>query len=402
MSNWNLNHGIRVHHVITRLIVGGAQENTISSVLGLRRYPGLDVRLLSGPSEGPEGNLESVFTTVPDCLVRIPTLIRPVNPIQDLRALIDLTRWFRQNRPDIVHTHSGKAGLLGRWAARRAQVPLVIHSIHGPSFGQFQGPLKNIVFTAAERFAGRQTDHFVVVATAMRDQYLSAGIGSPGQYTLIYSGFDLDPFLKVGRDQQLADHLGLDSKSFVIGMIARLFALKGHDDVIEAASAILRSIPRARFLWVGDGPWRQRLMESIRSRGLEDRFIVAGLVAPGEVHRYVGLMDCLVHLSRREGLPRALPQALAAGKPVIAYDCDGAGEVCRSDETGFLIPLNNRERLVSALTALARDPGLAKRLGETGRLWVHDRFSIERLVGDQYRLYQRLTQTTSARAFNHR
>ncbi len=381
---------MRVHHVITRLIVGGAQENTIASVLGLRKRPGLEVRLLAGPTEGAEGSLEAALASAPDCLVRIPTLIRAIRPIQDFRALRDLTRYFESQRPDVVHTHSGKAGLLGRWAAHRARVPMIIHSIHGPSFGPFQGGLANLVFRQAERFAGRRTDHFVVVADAMRQQYLAAGIGHPSQYSLIYSGFNLAPYLAAERDASLAEKLGLRSDDFVVGLIARLFALKGHDDLIDAAPEILRRIPKARFLWVGDGPWRNRLEERIRAAGLEKRFVLTGLVRPDEVASHIGLMDCLVHLSRREGLPRALPQALAAGKPVVAYDCDGAREVCRTDETGFLIPPGRLDALTPALWSLAIHPDLRHRLGETGRAWVRDRFSIEQLVEGQYQLYRQL------------
>ena len=186
---------MRVTHVITRLIVGGAQENTVATVLGLRRIPGLTVRLVSGPTHGPEGSLAEEPGLDPQILSLVPELVRPVHPWKDLQALRRLTRLFQQTRPDIVHTHSGKAGILGRWAARRAGVPVIIHAIHGPSFGNFQSPLANFLFSTAEKRAARVTDHFTVVADAMKDQYLAAGIGRPEQYTKIYSGFPLEPFL---------------------------------------------------------------------------------------------------------------------------------------------------------------------------------------------------------------
>ena len=159
---------MRVTHVITRLIVGGAQENTVASVLGLRVKPGLEVELLSGPTTGPEGSLELLLEPYPDLFTRLTELVRPLHPWQDVRALTKLTRKFRARKPDIVHTHSGKAGVLGRLAAHRAGVRLIVHTIHGPSFGPFQGTLANQLFRAAERHAGRVTSHFVVVADAMR------------------------------------------------------------------------------------------------------------------------------------------------------------------------------------------------------------------------------------------
>lgn len=380
---------MRVTHVITRLIVGGAQENTLASVLGLRTKPDLEVDLIAGPTEGAEGSLQSVVEGA-GCLTLVPELIRAVRPWTDWFAYRRLTALFRLRRPHIVHTHSGKAGILGRLAARKAGVPIIIHSIHGPSFGPFQGAAANFTFIQAERLAGRVTDHFVVVADAMSRQYLAAGIGRPEQYTRIFSGFDLDSFLHARRDPALARKLGLNEGDFVIGKIARLFELKGHDDVFALAPELFRRVPNVKFLFVGDGPWRQRFETMARGAGLAARFAFAGLVPPTEVGRYVGLMDCLIHLSRREGLPRALPQALAAGKPVVAYDCDGAGEVCRDGETGFLIRPDDHGTLLERLVTLAQRPELCVQLGEAGRAFVRERFTVERLVNEQHALYLRL------------
>jgi len=226
---------MRVAHVITRLIVGGAQENTIASVLGLRKKPGLEVSLISGPTAGPEGSLEPRVTQIPGLLTIVPELIRPVSPWHDWLAMRKLNRLLRSQRPDIVHTHSGKAGVLGRLAAHAAGVPIIVHTIHGPSFGPFQGALANFAFRAAERRAARVTTHFVSVANAMTEQYLAAGIGRPEQYTRIFSGFDLDPFLNAKNDPALRSKLGIGPDDFVIGKVARLFEHKGH----EALSAIM-------------------------------------------------------------------------------------------------------------------------------------------------------------------
>src|SRR5947207_4389832 len=184
---------MRITHVITRLIIGGAQENTVASVLGLRQRPELNVTLLSGPTTGSEGSLESAFAQAPEALKLVPQLVRPIHPWKDFLALRQLTQELRNQNPCLVHTHSGKAGILGRLAARRAGVPIIVHTIHGPSFGPFQGPLPNALFRSAERYAARSTTHFVVVAEAMKQQYLDAGIGFPDQYTKIFSGFVLQP-----------------------------------------------------------------------------------------------------------------------------------------------------------------------------------------------------------------
>jgi glycosyltransferase involved in cell wall biosynthesis len=330
---------------------------------------------------------------VPGLLRLESSLVRPVHPWMDALAYLRLRRHFRRTRPQIVHTHSGKAGIVGRFAARHAGVPRVIHTIHGPSFGPFQGGAANAVFRGAERAAGRQTDHFVVVAEAMARQYLDAGIGVPAQYTRIFSGFDLAPFLGVRRDPELAERLGIRPGEFVVGKVARLFQLKGHDELFAAAVEMVRRVPHVRFLLLGDGPWRARFETmAATTPGLAGRFIFAGLVPPSEVSRYLGLMDALVHLSRREGLARVLPQALAAGKPVIAFDCDGAAEVCRDRETGFLLQPGDLPGLVDRVARLAGDPELARSLGATGRSWVRERFSEEALVQSLDALYRRLLQ----------
>jgi glycosyltransferase involved in cell wall biosynthesis len=380
---------MRVTHVITRLIVGGAQENTLSTVLGLKTRHGVDVDLVAGPTHGPEGSLETIARDA-GLFSLEPRLVRSIHPWHDTLAIRSLAGRFRKHRPDIVHTHSGKAGIIGRLAAKRARVPVVIHGIHGPSFGPFQSALSNVVFRTAEQYAGRFTRHFTVVADAMKRQYLEAGIGTGSQYTRIFSGFDLTAFRHAKNDLALRETLDIAPDDFVVGKIARLFRLKGHDDLFDAAPKLVKRVPNIVFLLVGNGEWRERFEQLAARPEMKGRFRFTGLLPPEQVPRYVGVMDALAHLSYREGLPRALPQALAAGKPVVAYDCDGAREICRTDETGFLLPLGDTAALAEALAKLAADPVLSKRLGEAGRDFTMKNFSVERLVDEQHTLYQRL------------
>ena len=401
---------MRVTHIITRLIVGGAQENTVATVLGLRRKPGVEVSLISGPTTGPEGSLESEVGRITPCapseakefaagwglpappnlLTIVPELIRSVHPLKDFLALRRLEKILREQKPDIVHTHSGKAGILGRLAARRAGVPVVIHTIHGPSFGNFQDAASNFIFRAAEKYAAHAMTHFIVVADAMKDQYLAAGIGQPEQYAKIFSGFALEPFLTATNDPDLRGNLGIAPDDFVIGKIARLFKLKGHDDLFAVAPELVRRNPKIKFLLVGDGEWRGRFENMAKTLGLEKHFIFTGLVPPAEVPRYVGIMDALVHLSLREGLPRALPQALAAAKPVMAYDCDGAREICLDGQTGFLVQPGDLTSLKNRLLQLADDSALRERFGQSGQNFVRENFAVEKMVDSIYNLYLKL------------
>ena len=168
---------MRVTHIITRLVVGGAQENTLATIRGLRAINGVEVNLISGPTIGPEGSLENqareIFGNQPSDFTIVPELVRPVHPLKDFIALRKLEKLLRAQTPDLVHTHSGKAGILGRLAAKRAGVPVIIHHIHGPSFGNFQGALANLIFTAAEKHAAKVTDHFFCSASAMTKLYLA-------------------------------------------------------------------------------------------------------------------------------------------------------------------------------------------------------------------------------------
>ncbi len=267
---------------------------------------------------------------------------------------------------------------------------MIIHHIHGPSFGPFQGSLANWVFTAAERYAARATTHFICSAQAMARIYLAARIGQPEMYTRIFSGFQVEPFLKAENDPAFRAKLGLSPEHFVIGKIARLAPLKGHEDLLAAAQALLPQWPRARLLFVGGGPLRAQLEARAEALGMRDKVVFAGLVTPADVPRYVGIMDCLAHLSAREALSRALPQALAAAKPVVAYDFDGADEVCLENATGFLVRTGDGAAVTQHLLRLAQDPPLRERLGRRGQRFVQEHFRIEQMVEEIYQLYVRL------------
>jgi glycosyltransferase involved in cell wall biosynthesis len=381
---------MRVTHIITRLVIGGAQENTVATVLGLREKPGVEPLLISGPTRGPEGSLEPAFAPFPQILTLVPSLVRPVHPVQDARALFALRKLLRSQRPQVVHTHSGKAGVLGRLAARDAGVPVIIHHIHGPSFGPFQGRLANWLFTAAERYAAGATTHFVCSAQAMTRRYLAAGIGRPEMYTRVFSGFRIDPFVNATNDLELRRSLGFGADQFVIGKIARLAPLKGHEDLLKAFQALLPGCPQARLLLVGDGPQGAEIRQLARRFGLMEKVVFTGLVPPLEVARYVGIMDCLAHLSSREALSRALPQALAGGKPVVSYDFDGADEVCLEGQTGFLVRTGDVAGVVRALQELAGKPDLRRQLGQQGQSFVQQHFKVEKMVDDLYELYLKL------------
>jgi glycosyltransferase involved in cell wall biosynthesis len=227
----------------------------------------------------------------------------------------------------------------------------------------------------------------------MTKLYLAAGIGRPEMYTRIISGFEVSAFANPPDPAETRAKLGIAPDEFVIGVIARLAPLKGHSDLLQAVGGVIRQFPNTKVIFVGDGSLRSELETQTRALGLDRNVIFTGLVPPSEVPRYIGAMDCVAHLSQREALARALPQALTAGKPIIAYDFDGAEEVCRDSETGFLIRNRDLRAVTDRLLQLARNPELRNKLGNRGRQLVAERFSVERMIEQQAEVYLQLAKS---------
>jgi glycosyltransferase involved in cell wall biosynthesis len=380
---------MRIAHVITRLILGGAQENTVLCCEDLMRRHGNEVLLVAGPPLGPEGSLLERARAGGVPLEIIDSLRRPIHPWRDPVSYWQLKKTLRRFRPEVVHTHSGKAGLLGRAAAWSLQVPAVIHTVHGAPFHPWQGRGARRFFEACERWAARRCHAMVSVADAMTELMVASGVAPREKFTTIYSGMEVEPFLQSGEHRRRVRHeLGYGPEHVVIGKIARLFKLKGHHDVVRAAGSVIEQNPGARFLVVGDGVLRASLQQQIAEAGLGEYFQFTGLVPPQRIPELIAAMDIVVHASLREGLARVLPQALISGKPVVSYDIDGAREVVITDETGFLVPPLDVERLAAALARLAVDPALRDRLGAEGRRRFTDQFRHEHMTAQLRHLYQ--------------
>ncbi len=329
---------MKIAHIITRMIVGGAQENTLLSCKDAVDIYGDDTLLVTGPALGPEGDLLARSGAGGVRVQMISSLRRPIHTWRDIQAYRELKGVLRDFQPDVVHTHSAKGGLLGRVAAWSLDTPAVIHTVHGAPFHAFQGGLARDFFRRCERFAAGRCHHMVSVADAMTDQLVAAGVAPRDKFTTIYSGMDVEPFLHAHQHRQrVRQELGFSDQHIVVGKIARLFHLKGHEYVIQAATEVVRQCPEVHFLWVGDGILRDALQQQIAEAGLSDHFHFTGLVSPERIAPLIGAMDVLVHASLREGLARTLPQALITGKPVISYDVDGAREVVIPDQTGYLL-----------------------------------------------------------------
>jgi glycosyltransferase involved in cell wall biosynthesis len=378
---------MKIVHVITRLIIGGAQENTLLSCEG-QHARGHDVTLLTGPAEGPEGSLMLRAKSAGYRVIVIDEMKRSILPVKDFRTYNRLRKCFSDLSPDIVHTHSSKAGILGRWAADAERVPGIVHTIHGLAFTASTSRVVNHVYKLLERQAAPLTHKIVCVANSMRDQSLEAGVGTPDQYVTVYSGMATRPFVEPEVPGEIMrDRLGIRPDEIVIGTIARLFHMKGHDDLLDIAPRLLRAHPNVRFLWVGDGILRETFEQRMDEMGLRSHFLITGMIPPEQVPQHVGAMDILVHPSRREGLARALPQGLLAGKPVVTYDIDGAKEAVEDGVCGFVVPPFDTEMLLTRLDELIGDERLRTQFGQTGRASALERFSAETMVEELDKVY---------------
>jgi glycosyltransferase involved in cell wall biosynthesis len=374
---------IRIDHVITRLILGGAQENTVLTCEGLHALPGYDVRLITGPPLGPEGDLLRRARAGGYPVVVVDAMRRSIHPWRDLVSFVALVRLFRERRPHIVHTHSSKAGILGRAAARLAGVPVVIHTIHGLPFHEYQSAAESAVYRLLEQLCGAMADALVCVGEVMRRKAIAARLAPPSRFHVVYSGMEVDRF-RDGPPEARA-RLGFSAEDVVVGVISRLAPLKGHEHLIDAARELRARWPTLRLLFVGDGALRAELER--RGAGL---VTFTGLVEPDAIPELLRAMDVVAHTSLREGLPRAVPQALLCERPVVAFDCDGAREVVIDGQTGYLVPAASTAGLRDALARVLERPDRGRGMGRRGRERFAAQFDARRMVADLDRLYRGL------------
>jgi glycosyltransferase involved in cell wall biosynthesis len=379
-----------VLHVITRLIVGGAQENTLLTVIGQQADPRFRVTLLSGIDLGPEGDLHERARAAGVDLVLVPWLVRPIRPATDLRALVGLARLMRRGRYHVVHTHSSKAGILGRLAARLAGVPVVVHTLHSLVFHEYQSEWANRLYVALKRLVAPLTDALISVNEATARGALRAGIGRPEQHVTIFSGMELAPFLEVGRrlsPKAARGAFGLPEDALVVGKVARLFPLKGHELFLDAAQRIAAREARARFLLVGGGVLQPALEARAERLGIRARTVFTGLLPPERVPEALQAMDVVVHTSLREGIARVIPQAGAVGKPVVCFALDGAPEVVREGVSGHLVPARDTAALAERVLELLGNPERRAAMGRAGQEFAAAHFTASGMVEAIDRVY---------------
>lgn len=374
---------IKVVHIITKLELGGAQANTLYTIRHLNRDR-YEPYLITGQ----KGILDDEACSISGvkCFF-VPYLIREINPFQDLLATFSIYKILKSIRPRIVHTHSSKAGILGRWAARLAGVPVIIHTFHGYGFNDYQSWLKRNILILAEKITSGITSYFIAVSVENINRGLNLSLFDKEKVTLIRSGIDLDMFRKTEIDVgKKKEELGLPSSSKVVGMIACMKPQKAPLDFVEIARLVNKELSDVYFIYVGDGELRPKVEGMVNRYGLTDHFIIAGWRR--DIPEVMRTFDVLVLTSRWEGLPRVIPEAMATGIPIIATHVDGNIEAVMDGVNGFLIPPGNIDAFKDKLIFLLNNIEKAKEMGAYGTKMVEE-FDINKMVLYQEGLYEK-------------
>lgn len=382
---------VRVERIIARLNIGGPAIHTILLTRHLRDM-GFETELVTGV-EGPgEGNMLDLAAANNVEPVIYPALGRELSPLKDMAVVWALCRRFRRLRPDVVHTHTAKAGAVGRMAAWLARVPVRVHTFHGHVFSGYFSPAKTRVFVLMERLLARMSTRIIVLGERQKADILSLGIGREQQFVCMPLGLDLSRFLKAEEHRgELRAELGISPETPVVGIVARLVPIKAHEDFLEAAKIVRTSIPEAVFLVVGDGPERARLESLASGMGLDGCVRFLGFRS-GLPQVYAGL-DVSVLCSHNEGMPVALIESLASGTPAVATDVGETRGIIQDGVSGFIVPVAVPQALAEGIVRVLRSPD-AREMGLKGREHVYPRFSIERLTQDMAALYGSLLEET--------
>ncbi len=380
---------IRILHVITRLVVGGAQENTLLTVGHLNRTH-YEVTLAYGPSIGPEGSLEDRIPK--DISVEpVPELVRHPDPVEDVLALRRLYTLMRQRRYHIVHTHTTKAGIVGRLAARFAQVPIVIHTPHGHAFHAYLNRTGSAALRWTERSLARWTDRIVCLTATERQDHVRLGIGPLEQFEVIHSGVDLERFKQARIDpKEKRRELGLPLHGPLVGCVARLVPVKGVEDLLAAVPEVLAVIPQATVVFVGDGPLRPMLERRAAAMGLNGSVAFVGL--RGDIPELMRLFDVVALPSLNEGMGKAAVEAMAAGCPVVGSRISGIQDVIVDGQTGLLVPPRAPGALARAITRCLTDAAFARAIGQRASI-AAESYGIEPMIVKLDRLYRQALDT---------
>ncbi|MEM6551567.1 MAG: glycosyltransferase family 4 protein [Planctomycetota bacterium] len=403
---------MKILHVITRLILGGAQQNTVLSCKA-QVEAGNEVHLAYGPIYGPEGSLLEEAKASGAVLHEVPTLVREVSPVKDWRCRRALTELMKSVQPDVIHTHSSKAGIVGRasgWKVRRDPEleaawdrarrngwrllmrsnprdwrPQVVHTVHGLPWNEEMSGWKRRLYVWLERYAAKRCDRLIAISPAMVDAFVGQGIAPREKFVVIPSGIDVETFF----GQDLQD--GQEGK-LRVGLVARLDPLKGHRDLIAVLPGLVERFPELEIVFVGDGFDAEGVRAAARDAGVEERIEWRGLVPLEAMPGVYRGLDVVVLPSYQEGQSRVLAEALLGGCGIVGYYVGGIPSVCVDGQTGKLVPVGDTDALAEAIAWMLEHPAERAAMVEWGRALVQERFSAEAMNAAILKLYDDIRQ----------
>jgi glycosyltransferase involved in cell wall biosynthesis len=318
--------------------------------------------------------------------------VQAVSPYNDVMALFELVTLLRKNKYDIVHTHNSKAGFIGRLAAKLAGIPVVVHTIHGFAFHEFEKPWRRKFFIALEKFAAKLCDKLIVISNPLREWGLRLGIGVPWQYITIYSGIDIEKFQPsaAGVDGKKSE-LNIASGDKIIGMTAKLWPGKGHQYVLRAVKAVAAAVPNVKFVFVGEGNLRQELTALAGQLDVASYVVFTGF--RNDIAEITNIFDVAILPSLFEGMGRSILEAMSLAKPVVATRVGGIPDLVDDGVTGILIEPADSEALAGALIALLKDDALRLAMGKAAKNKIDAKFSAAVMVNAIQDVYEGLIKT---------
>jgi len=389
----------KVVHIITRLDMGGSAQNTLLTCRELsRKYEIVFVHGLSIESQMTDQERETVDRGIREAVERgvkviaIPSLMRRISPVQDLKALFWLWRLLIRERPSMVHTHTSKGGILGRPAGKFAGVPIIVHTPHGHVFYGHFGPLVSKFFLLTERVMARITDRMVALTEAERNDYIALSVSSPEKIATIHSGVDVDRFMNVQVNiAEKKRRLGLNSKGLVVGTVGWLLPIKGPVHLLKAMPYVWENYPEACLIFVGKGDLEKELREEVNRMKAWDKVKFLGW--RDDIPEIMQVLDVFVLPSMNEGMGRVLVEAMAGGKPVVASRVGGILDLVKEGQNGFLAEPGDEKGLAIAIKKLLDDKKMRDEMGKKGREMATE-FSEEKMVEKIDVLYESLLNDT--------
>ena len=376
---------VRILHIHTLPVISGSGINTFLTMQGMKGN-----RFESVLACAPGGALIDLVQRHGMQVKTFPSLVQPLHPLQDVRAILDLSAHLTRKPYHVVHTHNSKAGFVGRLSAKLARVPVIVHTVHGFAFHQQEPPWRQFLFRNLERLASHWCDKMIFISQPLVDWASKEKISCPGKMAIIYSGIEMDRFHPVSEEEKkgLREKWGLGEHDAVIGIVSKLWEGKGHDLLIRAFKEIRKEKQHARLVIVGEGYLMEALKTQVRQLELSDGVIFTGFLE--DVSRIIATFDVAALPSYFEGMGRVLLEAMAMEKPVVGTRVGGIPDLIEEGLNGYLVNPGNERELASALLSILNDRGLATQMGKAGRKKMTDRFSAGMMVRSIEMVYTEL------------